>query len=332
MLVVSPGSEVAATNVSSVTPPRVRAIPQGNASPRVFGNSPSGDIKISIIIPTYCGGEMIERCLSKLAIQVSEHAFEVLCIDSGSPENELILMQEAGARTFSIEKRFFNHGLTRDLGAGLAEGGVLVFINQDVMPADEHWLKNLTVPLFGDDPPAAVQGAMIDFPGDDSPVRPFYWQTCGPRFYFTREMHRWVSRYPGPSFSTVSAAIRRGVWQEIPFGWAPIMEDKKWQREALESGLLIEDAPDARVFHSHDYTVRSLLRRCQSEGFGWRLLGEHYTFGDMLRDLWAPRVWRDLAGGLKRRRFKMRPAEVVYPWLRPIAVWYGNRRLKAVKH
>lgn len=316
----------------STAPPRsVEATALGDPSPRVFGRSITGEIEVSVVIPCFRGGVMLERCLTELARQECTRPFEVVCLDSGSSPDELAIMVASGARVHVIENRSFNHGLTRDLGAELAVGEILVFLNQDALPADERWLENLTAPLFADDPPAAVQGAMVDFPPDQSPVGVFYWNTCGPRFYFTREMRRWVTRYPGPSFSTVNAALRRDAWRQIPFGWAPFMEDKKWQRSALEAGLRIVAAPDARVFHSHDYSLRSLLLRCQNEGYGWRLLGERYTLSDVLRDLWAPSVWRDLAGGLRRRRFGMKPAELVYPWLRPVAVWYGNRHLSGVR-
>ncbi len=310
----------------------VEATALGDPSPRPFGCSIAGRIAVSVIIPCYRGGEMLARCLAALSRQDCTRPFEVICLDSGSSQDELAAMRASGARVHVIENRHFNHGLTRDLGAELAVGEVLVFLNQDAIPVDGCWLENITAPLFADDPPAAVQGAMVDFPLDRSPVDVFYWDTCGPRFYFTREMRRWVARYPGPSFSTVSAAIRKEVWQEIPFGWAPFMEDKKWQRSALEADLRIVPAPDARVFHSHDYRLRTLLRRCQSEGYGWRLLGEHYTLGDAVRDLWAPSVWRDLARGLLHQGKRLTLAEILYPWLRPLAVWYGNRHLSNVKH
>lgn len=300
--------------------------PVGDPAPRIFASSVSGDIAVSVIIPCYRGGAMLERCLGAIARQVCSQPFEVVCLDSGSPPADLAVMQVSGARVHAIDNRLFNHGLTRDLGAGLAVGEVLAFLNQDAIPADDTWLENLTAPLFAADPPAAVQGAMLDFSPEEAPVRPFYWGTCGPRFYFTREMRRWVERYPGPSFSTVNAAIRREVWERHPFGWAPIMEDKKWQRTALEAGLRIAAAPDARVHHSHGYDLRSLLARCRNEGYGWRLLGQRYTAGDALRDLWAPRRWREAAGAVLRQRPRMTAAEAFYPWLRPLALWDGNRR------
>jgi glycosyltransferase involved in cell wall biosynthesis len=289
-----------------------------------FGRSPNGEIVTSVIIPTYLGGPMLERCLSALADQDTDRPFEVVCIDSGSTDDDLTMMADFGARVWSIENALFNHGRTRDLGAELTYGEVLVFLNQDAIPADELWLTHLTSPLFGESPPAAVQGEMRDFEPAGAPVRPFFWDTCGPRFYFTREMRRWMERYPGPSFSTVCAAIRRSVWRQIPFGWAPFMEDKKWQRMALEDGHMIVKATDAVVFHSHDYTMRSVFSRCRSEGSGWRFLGERYTLSDAAVDLWAPTMWSDLVAGLVHRRGRLRLSEILYPFLRPPTVWLGN--------
>jgi rhamnosyltransferase len=318
--------------IPAAAPAPVAAVAVGDPTPRVFGSSIEGEIAVSVVVPCYRGGEMLARCLQAVAGQECARPFEVVCLDSGSPADDLAVLRASGARVHAIDNRAFNHGLTRDLGAELAVGEVLVYLNQDAIPADPGWLQNLTAPLFAADPPAAVQGAMLDFPPDGSPVRPFFWGTSGPRFYFTREMRRWVECYPGPSFSTVNAALRREAWRDHPFGWAPFMEDKKWQRRALEAGLRIVAAPDARVFHSHDYNLRSVLRRCQSEGYGWRLLGQRYTVGDLVGDLWGPRRWRELAGALWRRRLGMTAAEVLYPWLRPLAVWHGNRHLDDVKH
>ena len=313
-------------------PPRPEPRPLTSTVPRPFGSSPAGEIELSVLIPVFRGGEMLRRCLKALARQDCPQPFEVLCIDSGSPEDDLDALREAGARVYGIGQRFFNHGLTRDLAASLAAGKILIFLNQDAIPADEHWLKALIAPFLAADPPAAVQGSMRDFQAGEAPLRPFFWDTGGPRFYFTREMEQWMVRYPGPSFSTVSAAIRRDVWQALPFGWAPIMEDKKWQQAALDEGLQIVEAVDAVVFHSHDYTVRSLARRCQSEGFGWRLLGQRYSAADMLRDLLKPRLGLELIRGLWRRRGRLTLAELLFPWLRPLALWYGNRFLRDVKH
>jgi rhamnosyltransferase len=237
-------------------------------------------------------------------------------------------MRRHGARVVPIERSEFDHGLTRDLGARESRGGVLVFLNQDAVPSDARWLERLTAPLFGVSGHAAVQGGILEVP--DQGER-FYWDSCGGRFYFTRESRRWIERYFGIGFSTVNAAIRRDVWERHPFGRAAIMEDKKWQREVVEAGHSIAVAPDAAVHHTHNYSMRALLRRCYSEGVGWRMVGETYTAGDLLADLWQPGMAVDLLRGIRRRQVRSW-AEVLFPVLRPVMVFRGNRWGQSVRH
>ncbi len=286
------------------------------------GEPAAANPDVSIIIPTLNGGAVLEKCLGSIRAQQTELTTELICIDSGSRVADIEVMGRHDARVLRIDKADFNHGLTRDLAARHASGRVLVFLNQDAVPADEHWLQKLVEPLQdGADEVAAVQGAIRELP--DHSQR-FFWDSCGERFYFTSESVRWLKRHAGIGFSTVNAAIRRSVWERHPFGWAPIMEDKKWQREVADLGWEIVEAPDAVVLHTHDYDFRALLRRCRSEGFGWRALGERYTLGRALRDMLKPRVYRTLLGGVLRGRVRS-SAELLFPWVRPLGLWWGNR-------
>lgn len=281
----------------------------------------SGCPGISIIIPTFGGGVKLEECLEAVSSQVGSETFEIICIDSGSPEPEIEGMTARGAHVWSIDQRDFNHGLTRDLGAKLSRGRILVFLNQDAVPAHNEWLKKLTDPFHsGDDSLAAVQGGIREV--DDFEER-FFWDSCGERFYFTSEGRRWMEKYNGIGFSTVNCAIRRDIWHRHPFGWAPTMEDKKWQRKIIEAGFTIRYEEDATAIHTHNYDIDSLIKRCSSEGHGWRTLGESYSFTDMLGDLWRPEVLVELLNGRKKRPIKS-SAEVFFPVIRPLALYWGN--------
>ena len=282
---------------------------------------------ISIIIPTLNGGEKFSRCLAAIHDQSIDRSVEIVCVDSGSPESDLEIMKHHGARIVPIARSEFDHGLTRDLGASEGSGEILVFINQDAIPKDDRWLVRLTEPLFDEDRVSAVQGGIEE---TDDPAERFFWDSCGERFYFTRESDRWIERYGGIGFSTVNAAIRRSVWAEYPFGAMPIMEDKKFQQSVVEDGLNIQLEPLAVVIHTHNYRLRSLWRRCQSEGFGWRLLGERYSFLDMVRDGLQPRVHRDLMQGLVRGKVDS-SAEFWFPLLRPLALYCGNHWSRSVQ-
>ncbi len=285
-------------------------------------------VDISVVIPTYNGGERLHNCLNAISHQQTARSVELICVDSGSSAQDVATMEHFGAQVISIRKSEFDHGLTRDLGARSANGDVLVFLNQDAIPATEDWLSSLTEPLLAGPEYAAVQGAIQELP---EAADRFYWDSCGERFYFTRESDRWIARFFGIGFSTVNAAIRRDAWEEIPFGQAPIMEDKLWQRRAVERGASILYQEDAVVFHSHDYDFGTLVRRCQSEGFGWSFLGEDYSLLDMTKDMMQPGIYADLGRGLRQRRVRS-AAELFFPLLRPLALYWGNHWSREVKH
>ncbi|MEM8964270.1 MAG: glycosyltransferase, partial [Acidobacteriota bacterium] len=169
------------------------------------------DVDVSVIMPTLNGGWLLDRSLEAIHGQDTKLNFEVVIVDSGSREEDVAMMRRHGVRLHGINKRNFNHGLTRDLGASLARGQVLIFLNQDAVPVDEHWLEGIVAPFDQDDPPAAVQGGILEFPHGTDGVSRFFWDSCGQRFYFTSESEGWIERFEGVGFSTVNAAIRRSV-------------------------------------------------------------------------------------------------------------------------
>lgn len=301
-----------------------RALPAGDEASA--DEVAEGEIDISVIIPTFHGGARLLECLDAIMAQRTDRSFEVVCVDSGSAPAECAAMQARGARVTAIPNHDFNHGLTRDLGARLARGRVLVFLNQDAVPCNGDWLQSLTDPLLRPGPYAAIQGGIREVPEES---QRFFWHSCGGRFYFTRESDRWIENFDGIGFSTVNAALRREAWAEIPFGWAPIMEDKKWQRQARDGGLRIAQLPSAAVFHTHDYDLRALIKRCAAEGYGWQALGLRYGLGDLLGDLFVWDVYREQLRGVVRRRIRS-AAELFFPWLRPLALYWGNRHLRAL--
>ncbi len=303
--------------------------PEGNGRAR-SGETPGAElVDVSVVIPTKNGGELLERCLAGIFSQEIDRSFEVVCVDSGSSPEHLERMRGFPVRIEGIDPKDFNHGLTRDLGAGRSRGEVLVFLNQDAVPGEKDWLARMVEPLFaGEARVAAVQGGIRELPDR---AKRFFWDSCGERFYFTRESNRWIAAHRGIGFSTVNAAMRRSVWLEHPFGWAPIMEDKKWQQAIVEAGYEIAVAYDAFVFHTHDYGLRSLVRRCESEGYGWRTLGESYSLGSMLADMLRLRVHLELLAGIARGRVRS-VAELFFPWLRPLALYRGNHFGRGVKH
>jgi glycosyltransferase involved in cell wall biosynthesis len=295
----------------------------------VHHNWEPSDPDVTVIIPTLNGGDSLREVLTAIRGQESSLTYEILIVDSQSDESDITMMRDFGARVLQIERAHFNHGLTRDLAAHHARGRVLVFLNQDAVPAGPTWLQSMCEPLMTDDPNlAAIQGGMREVP-DESQW--FFWHSCGERFYFTREAGNWFEQYHGIGFSTVNCAIKRWVWERTPFGRCPVSEDKKWQRAVFRKGFRIEERQQALLYHTHNYDLRELYRRCVLEGYGWRFLGITYSGRAMLGDLLNFRVHRELIRGLRNREIRS-AAELLFPWIRPLTVFWGNRFKRSFKY
>jgi rhamnosyltransferase len=62
-------------------------------------------------------------------------------------------------------------------------------------------------------------------------------------------------------FDNVCSAIRRRVWQQIPFRQNDFGEDIDWAKRVLEAGWVIAYQPKAAVIHSHNRSFVYEYRR-----------------------------------------------------------------------
>ncbi len=221
---------------------------------------------ISVVIPVKDAGADLARCLDAVARQEVDAEVEVVVVDSGSTDGSADVARRRGARVHEIPASEFGHGRTRNLGATLASGDVLVFTSQDAFPADEHWLARLVAPLAQE----AVAGAYgRQLPHDDAtpPERYFLDFLYGPRSRVQRLEGEGEPSFEQTLFSNVSSAMRRVTWEEFPFADDLIMsEDQEWSRRVLRAGYELAYVADAVVHHSHCYSVRDAFRRFFDSG------------------------------------------------------------------
>lgn len=222
---------------------------------------------ISIVIPVLNGGAALDRCLAGIASQVVDEEVEVVILDSGSTDGSVDVARKAGAHVREISPAEFGHGRTRNLGASLARGDVLVFTSQDTVAADEHWVARLTVAVRSSADIAGAYGRQI--PHDDAlpPERFFLGFLYGPEPRTQRLQPGMDLTFEETLFSNANSAIRRAVWEEHPFSDEVRMsEDQEWSRRMLHLGSAIVYEPEAVVRHSHRYTIRSVFRRFFDSG------------------------------------------------------------------
>lgn len=187
-------------------------------------------------------------------------------IDSGSTDATLEIAQRFPVTLRRIPPAEFGHGRTRNLGASLAQSEYIVYLTQDAIPLSPDWLVRL-VAHFAHENVAGVYGRQI--PRDDTPPMERY--LLG-RLYSDQAAVRKIDgsspiRLEEAFFSNVNSAIRRRVWERIPFDETVIMsEDQLWAKQVLMAGHRIVYDPAAAVRHSHTYTLGALFRRYFDSG------------------------------------------------------------------
>lgn len=223
---------------------------------------------ISIVIPVKDGEADLERCLEAIGRQKLDEALEIVVVDSGSSDGSVEVAQRHGARVHEIPPSEFGHGRTRNLGARLAEGEILVFTTQDAYAADETWLAKLIAPLVpGESGRAGSYGRQLPHEDATPPERFFLDFLYGPELRIQRLDSGGEPSFEQTLFSNVNSAIPRAVWERFPFADDLIMsEDQEWSRRVLRAGYELVYEPRAAVHHSHTYSVAGAFRRFFDSG------------------------------------------------------------------
>jgi len=223
-------------------------------------------MRISVIIPTFNAGACIGNLLSMLKSQDTA-PFQIIIIDSSSADNTVSIAEGFGAKTMVIPKRAFNHGGTRNMAAVGAKGDILVFMTQDALPVDNTLLRTLTMPL--NEPDIAVTfGRHIPGP-DASPLEIFARRFNYPDKGSVKGMKD-IRDYGIKTFfsSNVCSAIKKDLF--LKAGMFPegvrANEDMLIAARLILQGYRVAYVPDAKVIHSHNYSLPKQFRRYYNIG------------------------------------------------------------------
>jgi rhamnosyltransferase len=227
---------------------------------------------ISAIIPTLDGAATLPPLLDALSRARSRHALEIVAIDSGSRDGTVQLLEKAGARVLDLGGERFAHASARNRAAAHASGDVLLFLTQDVEPVGGTWLEPLLAAL---DEPGVAGAFGRQVPRGASPEEAFLALVNygdSPRRITRADLERPFG--PGRTyFSSAFGAIRREVWERIPFPPIVMSEDQAWALQALHAGHEIRYVPAAAACHGHAFSLGRAFRRNFDSGASLAQLG-----------------------------------------------------------
>lgn len=218
--------------------------------------------RVAVIIPTLNGAQRLDRLLAMLRDQTLA-VDEILVVDSGSTDATLAIAARYSTGLLQILPGTFDHGGTRSLAVRHVHSDLIVFLTQDAVPVDHEALAQLVRPFVDNPRIAAVYGRQLAN-SDASPcaahLRLFnYPPESTVRCLEDRRRLGFKTIFISNSF----AAYRRGPLEQV--GCFPerllFGEDTYTLAKLLELGYCVGYAGDARVYHSHNYTLWQEFKR-----------------------------------------------------------------------
>ena len=219
-------------------------------------------MNFAVIVPTYNPGDAWLESIHALDSQAVKPD-EVLIVDSGSSDDSVSVSVDAGFRVISIEQSLFNHGGTRSMAVDMcSEYEFVVFLTQDAVLADSNALSNILAP-FSDSNVAAVCGRQLPRKLS-SPIEAHariynYSDESAVRSVSDKKKFGLKTAFLSNSFAAYRVSLLKEVGyfpENVIFG-----EDMYVAAKMLKAGYKIAYAANARVYHSHKYSIWQEMKR-----------------------------------------------------------------------
>lgn len=269
---------------------------------------------VSIIIPARNSADTLPQCLDALQKQVDSAEFphEIIVVDDDSTDNTAAVAKRYGVRVIQ-EGRLGKSG-TRNRGAQLALGDLLLFTDADCIPAPD-WLSTMSAPFFADPDLVAIKGRYR--------TQQKSWVA---RFIQLEHQERYTRMAQQPTINfidTYSAAYRRdqflaqgGFDPQLTFSY---VEDQEFSFRLAAAGCKMRFIPSAVVYHRHITSPLAYARRKFSIAY-WKALIVQRHPARMLHDSRTP----------QSLKIQMAIALLILPLLPLAVIWPPARRLLAL--
>ncbi|MBR3263914.1 glycosyltransferase [Candidatus Saccharibacteria bacterium] len=220
---------------------------------------------ITVVCPLYNAEKEILR-LNKSLLAQKNVELEIKYILTKSRDKTKKILDKNNICYTEITKEEFSHSLTREKAAMSANGEVIVFLTQDVVISDEHFIEKLIRPIINGEVEATYARQVTKYNNIEK---------------YTREHN-----YPVESFVTSKADLKEKGLKTFFFSDAagavdaktfkklggydgkdlPISEDMYFAYKLIMNGGKIKYVAEAVVYHSHKFTVKELYNRYKATG------------------------------------------------------------------
>ena len=220
-------------------------------------------MKIDVIIPTYKPGIEFEKLIGRL--QNQEYPIHKIIIINTRTD---IFPKELDRSNYEIEITHiepdqFDHGGTRNMGAGMSDADIVVYMTQDAIPVDEKLIGTFAK-IFEENPDIGIAYGR-QLPREECNIIERYTRRFN---YPEKSLIKTKEDLPRLGIKTffcsdVCAAYRRNYLLSAGGFEDPTIfnEDMIFAGKRIYAGDKVAYVAEAKVIHSHNYTGRQQFHR-----------------------------------------------------------------------
>ena len=220
-------------------------------------------MKIDVIIPTYKPGKEFEKLIVRL--QKQEYPIHKIIIINTRTD---IFPEELDRSNYEIEITHiepdqFDHGGTRNMGAGMSDADIVVYMTQDAIPVDEKLIGTFAK-IFEENPDIGIAYGR-QLPREECNIIERYTRRFN---YPEKSLIKTKEDLPRLGIKTffcsdVCAAYRRNYLLSAGGFEDPTIfnEDMIFAGKRIYAGDKVAYVAEAKVIHSHNYTGRQQFHR-----------------------------------------------------------------------
>ena len=218
---------------------------------------------LDVLIPVYEPDESFEKLLKMLSNQTVRPEKIILMVTEGSHEVVLDEQNDSKIEIHRLQKTEFDHAGTRNAAVSFSDAELVLFMTQDAVPEDVHFIEELVEGMEQDEKIAvsyARQLAKKDTKPIERLIRRFNYpeesrmksledlEALGIKTYFC---------------SDVAAVYRREIFTELGGFETPAVfnEDMVFAAKAVKAGYKVYYNAEACVVHAHNLKLMEQFRR-----------------------------------------------------------------------
>jgi len=216
-------------------------------------------MNLQIIIPILNPPENFFTQIIPLLLSQSIQS-DILLINSGSA------ISDRGYKAIEIDEKDFNHANTRNLALEYPADFYL-FMTQDAQPCDIYLIEQL-IERFENPDVVVSYARQIPYPDADA-IEIFGRTTNYPAHSYVKSKDDLPILGIKTFFSSDSCAMYRGEYFRSVSGFTPGLntnEDMDFAARAIMDGKKVAYAHEAKVYHSHNFTLKQIWQRYRQIG------------------------------------------------------------------